>query len=241
MALDSGDIRVAGMAHVYLAPLDTAFPAWDAVPADPWQELGYVTTDGITATYGREVTEIYAMQASDPVRIISTRTPKTIGFAMMQQGRDQLILAMGGGTYATDGALTDVFRYTPPDPSVIDERAMVVEMIDGEFTYRWEYPRVQNREGVEQKLVREDATTFPVVMQILTPTDGSAAFEMVTDDPAYAPALPLTRTNGNGNGNGNGDGTQTAPEVDQESDPDAEPEVDPQTGETVRYEKGRRR
>lgn len=225
MALNSGDIRVAGMAHVYLAPLATTFPAWDVPPPDPWVELGYVTTDGITATYGREVTEIYAMQASDPVRIISTRTPKTIGFAMMQQGQDQLILAMGGGTYAADG-VTGAFRYTPPDPSVIDERAMIVEMIDGAFTYRWEYPRVQNREGVEQKLVREDATTFPVVMQILTPADGSAAFEMVTDDPVYDPATLLAAGT---NGNGTRDGEDTAPEVD------------PETGETVAYETSGRR
>ena len=223
MALNSGDIRVAGMAHVYLAPLATTFPAWDVPPPDPWVELGYVTTDGITATYGREVTEIYAMQSSDPVRIISTRTPKTIGFAMMQQGQDQLILAMGGGTYAADG-VTGAFRYTPPDPSVIDERAMIVEMIDGTFTYRWEYPRVQNREGVEQKLVREDATTFPVVMQILTPADGSAAFEMVTDDPVYDPAALLS-ANGNG----------------ETPDGEGEPEVDPETGEPVAYDVAARR
>lgn len=190
MAFDAGDIRVAGIAHIYLAPLATAFPAWDAVPADPWVELGYVTPDGITATYGREVTEIYAMQSADPVRVISTRTPKTIAFSMMQQGRNQLILAMGGGSYALEAAETDVYRYTPPDASVIDERSMLVEMIDGTNVYRWEYKRVQNREGVEEKLVREDSANFPVSMQILVPADGSAPFSMVTNDPAYAPPTP---------------------------------------------------
>ena len=188
MALDSGDIRVAGMAHIYLAPLATAFPAWDVTPAAAWAELGYVTPDGITANYGREVTEIYAMQSADPVRVISTKMPKTIGFSMMQQGRDQLILALGGGTYALEASETDVYRYTPPDPSSIDERAMMVEMIDGLYTYRWEYKRVQNREGVEQKLMREDSVNFPVTMQILIPSDASAPFSMVTNDPAYAPA-----------------------------------------------------
>jgi hypothetical protein len=224
MALDSGDIRVAGMAHIYLAPLDTPFPAWEIEPATPWMELGYVTTDGITATYGREVTEIYAMQSSDPVRIISTRTPKTIGFAMMQQGRDQLILAMGGGSYALEAAETDVFRYTPPDPSAIDERAMLVEMIDGLYTYRWEYPRVQNREGVEQKLVREDATTFPVVMQILTPVDASAPFEMVTNDPAYA-AGTLLSANGQPRNGDNGETDDR--DADQNPEPKTDPKADP--------------
>lgn len=190
MALDAGDIRVAGNANIYLAPLNTAFPAWDVAPAAPWVDLGYVTTDGITANYGREITEIYAMQSADPVRIIATRAPKTIAFAMMQQGRDQLILALGGGSYALEAAEIDVYRYTPPDPSVIDERAMLVEFVDGTNTYRFEYKRVQNREGVEEKFVREDAATLPVTMQILVPADGGAAFEMVTNDPAYAPPAP---------------------------------------------------
>jgi hypothetical protein len=194
MAFDAGDIRVAGVANIYLAPLGTAFPAWETPPADPWMDLGYVTPDGITANYGREVTEIYAMQSADPVRIISTRMPKTIAFSMMQQGRDQLILAMGGGTYATEAALTDVFRYTPPDASVIDERAMLVEMVDGAFTYRWEYKRVMNREGVEEKLLREDSVNFPVTMAILIPADNSAPFNMITNDPAYDPAVVLAAT-----------------------------------------------
>jgi len=186
MAYDAGDIRVAGIASIFLAPLDTPFPAWGVPPDDPWVDLGYVTPDGITANYGREVTEIYAMQSADPVRVISTRTPKTIGFSMMQQGRDQLILAMGGGTYALEALETDVYRYTPPSAAVIDERAMLVEMIDGVHIYRWEYKRVQNREGVEQTLQREDSANFPVTMQILTPADGSAPFNLITND------LPLT-------------------------------------------------
>ena len=221
MAFDSSDIRVAGQANIYLAPLATPFPAWDVPPADPWVDLGYVTPDGITATYGREVTEIYAMQAADPVRVISTKTPKTIAFAMMQQGRDQLILALGGGTYALEASETDVFRYTPPDASVIDERAMLVQMQDGANIYRWEYKRVQNREGVEQKLLREDAATFPVTMAILVPADASPPFHMITNDPAYAPALPLTARSGNGDG-------EPTDETPDATNPDAKRDVEPE-------------
>lgn len=218
MAFDAGDIRVAGVANIYLAPLSTPFPAWEVAPADPWVDLGYVTPDGITANYGREVTEIYAMQSADPVRIISTRMPKTIAFDMMQQGRDQLLLALGGGTYALEATETDVFRYTPPDPSVIDERAMLVEMVDGLYTYRWEYPRVMNREGVEQKLLREDAATFPVTMAILIPGDQSSPFEMITNDPAYAPALPLADPASTPNGEPNGEPTPTETPEGYEAD-----------------------
>jgi hypothetical protein len=204
MAFDSGDIRVAGNATIHVAPLGTAFPTVGAAITTPWVDLGYVTEDGITATYGREITEIYAMQALEPVRVIATRAPKTIAFALMQQGIDQFLLAMGGGTVAAD-TVTGFFRYTPPDASVVDEKAMVVEFTDGGFTYRFEYPRVQNREGVETKLVREDATTFPVTMAILVPASGDPSFEMVTDDPAYDDGLPLAADTADTDGDDSGD------------------------------------
>jgi hypothetical protein len=188
MALDAGDITVGGMAHVFFGALDTAFPAIDEAP-DPldWDELGYVTTDGITLSFSREVQEIYAMQALEPVRVVATKVPKTVGFSMMQEGRSQLILALGGGTITEVGVAPDVtWRYDPPDASVIDERAMIVQILDGTKEYRWNYKRTQNREGVEHKYVREDAATFPVTQQVLAPTDGSVPFYMETTDPAYA-------------------------------------------------------
>lgn len=224
MARDATDIRVAGDALIYLAPLGTAFPTWDTPPADPWVELGYVTPDGVTFNFGREVTEIFAMQSAEPVRIVNTRTPRTVAFSMMQQGADQLILALGGGSVAADG-LGGAFRFTPPDASVVDERAMIVEMVDGAFTYRWEMGRVQNREGVEEKLMREDSLNFPVTMQILVPSDGSASFELVTDDPAYDPA-GLLLANGNGQVvDQNGEPSNGDPEAyDSEAEPTADDE-----------------
>lgn len=189
MALDAGDIRVAGMAHVYFAPLLSPFPAFDEDPdpTDGWAELGYVTTDGITLSFSREVTEIYAMQSLEPVRVIATKVPKTVGFSMMQEGVPQLILALGGGTVTATGVAPDiVYKYLPPDASVIDERSMIVQMLDGTNEYRWNYKRTQNREGVEHKYVREDAATFPVTMQVLAPLDESEPFYMETNDPAFA-------------------------------------------------------
>lgn len=187
MALDAADVRVGGDAHIFLAPLATAFPDWDEAP-DPtdWTELGYVTPDGVTLAFNREVNDIFAMQTAEPIRTVATRLPKTVAFSMMQQGRDQLLLALGGGTFTPEAGATGVVRYEPPDASVVDERAMLVEMIDGVATYRWHYLRVQNREGVEHKYLREDAATFPVTMQILQPAGGAKPFYFLSDDPAFA-------------------------------------------------------
>ena len=186
MAFDATDIRVAGDAHIYMAPLDEAFPDWGDTPTGDWIELGFVTPDGITLGFSREVNDIFAMQSAEPVRTIATRLPKTVGFTLMQQGRQQLLLALGGGTFSAEPLVTGVTRYEPPPPSDVDERALVIEIADGEYTYRWHYKRTQNREGVEHKYLREDAATFPVVQQILAPSDNSVPFYMTTDDPAYA-------------------------------------------------------
>lgn len=185
MAQDAGDVRVAGEANIYLAPLATAFPDFEVAPIAPWVDLGFVTPDGITATFGREVNEIYAMQSAEPIRVIATKLPKTIGFNMMQQGRNQLLLALGGGAFTLEDV--GVYRYEPPEPSVVDERAMILQIVDGTNKYRWHYVRTQNREGVEHKYLREDAATFPVSMQILEPTTSVKPFYMLTDDTAYAP------------------------------------------------------
>lgn len=228
MARDATDIRVAGDAKIWLAPLGTAFPAWDVAPGTGWVELGYVTPDGVTFNFGREVTEIFAMQSAEPVRVVNTRTPRTVAFSMMQQGREQLILALGGGTVADEAGATGAFRFTPPDASVVDERAMLIEMIDGVHTYRWEMPRVQNREGVEEKLMREDSANFPVTMQILVPSDGGPSFELVTDDPAYT-ATVLQSTDGD---DVDDDGNPI--EYDEDGNP-VEPEPDPNAEPVAAY------
>jgi hypothetical protein len=186
MALDAADVRVGGDSHIFLAPIGTAFPVWDTAPAAPWEELGYVTPDGLTLSFNREVTDIFAMQSAEPIRTIATRLPKTVGFTMMQEGRPQLLLALGGGTFTDEVGTPGVVRYEPPEASVVDERALLVEMIDGAYTYRWHYLRTTNREGVEHKYVREDAATFPVIQQILQPGSGAKPFYLLTDDPSFA-------------------------------------------------------
>jgi hypothetical protein len=184
MALDSGDIRVGGDTHVWLAPVATAFPDWGEDPADPWVDLGFTTTDGVTFNFGREINEIYAMQSAEPVRTINTRLPKTIAFNLMQAGRDQILLALGGGSWALEATETDVYRYEPPSVGEIDERALLIEMADGDAHYRWHFKRAQNREGIEFSYQREDAATFSITMAVLAPTDASVPFYLTSDDPS---------------------------------------------------------
>lgn len=192
MANDATAVRVAGQTQIYLAPVDTAFPTFDEDMTDAlvtvdWTDLGYITTDGVTWNFGRETTDIEAMQSFDPIRTITTKVPKTLAFAIMEAGRDQFAIALGGGTWSSTGVAPDiVYKFLPPDPSDLNESAAVVEMVDGTNKYRWNIKRLVQKEAVEYKYTRDAAATMPVTLSILAAPDGTEPFYLETNDPAAA-------------------------------------------------------
>lgn len=186
MALDATAVRVAGTTRIYLGEVGVTFPGLDdAISDTDFAEVGYITTDGLTFSFGRDITEINAMQSAEAIRTTSTRLPKTVRWDQMQSTRDNFLLAMGGGEWTSPEA--GVYRFDPPDVSEIVERAVLVDMVDGDNHYRWYFKRAQNREGVEFKYVRDDAATFPVTLAILAAPDGSVPFYILSDDTALAP------------------------------------------------------
>lgn len=188
MALDALAVRVAGNTRIYLGAVSAAFPAWDdPLEDDPaWTDVGYVTEAGVTWEMGRDVKDINAMQSAEPIRVISTKLPKTLSFDIMQAGREQYALAMGGGAWVAEVGATGVYRYEPPDVAEIVEKAAVIEMIDGDNTYRWHVKRCQNREGVTFKYTRDAAAEMPVKLAVLAAPDGSKPFYLLSDDVRFA-------------------------------------------------------
>ena len=207
MANNADAVRVGGATQIYMAPVGTTFPVFGTAidTASAWIDTGYVSTDGVEWDFAREVTEIEAMQSLDPIRIMTTKLPKSFKFGLMQSGQEQFALALGGGTWAEQApAASGIFVYTPPDISEVVERAAVIEMIDGTVTYRWLVKKCQNKEGVTFKYVRDDAATMPVTMTILAAPDGSEPFSIETNDPAMADSTLLAanatrRTDKDGN------------------------------------------
>lgn len=189
MAFDASDIRVAGDTRIWVGAVGAAAPALGAPPGVGWTDLGFVTEDGVTFSFGRDTTDIRAMQSLDPVRTITTGMPKTVAFELMQQGREQFLIAMGGGAWAAGtGDDAGVFTYTPPTASETLARALLIDMVDGDANYRWVFKRCQNSEGVESTYSRSEAAIYPVTMSVLTPADNSAPYTLTTDDDAYAAA-----------------------------------------------------
>ena len=136
--LDASEIYVAGTGNICSAPEDTPMPADAAGAIDsPWTDHGYATEDGVEFTFGKSTDALKGWQSFDTLRLLTTEAPKSVKFTLMQANADNLLLALGGGT--TDAG-TGV--YTPPDPSVLDIRALFIRANDGGEVWAFWAPRV---------------------------------------------------------------------------------------------------
>ena len=184
MALDGTQVRVAGAGHVYVgettatAPTDTG-TALDAA----WKDLGYVTEDGVSFTFGRETEDLNSWQ-QDKVRVLTLRAPKNVEFSLMQSSKDVLTTAFGGGTITTTPSGTggaDEHKFTPPSDDVNTERSLLIEFTDGDVAYRYYFPRVQVEGEVSFTLTRSGAVTYPINFGVLANTP---PYEIFSNDAA---------------------------------------------------------
>jgi hypothetical protein len=186
VAQDTDQIRVAANGHVYVAAVGTAAPtdvatAW----ASGWYDLGYVDDDGVTLTDGREMEEIPVWQLMYPARRIVTGRNYTAAFNLRQWNGGTVKFAYGGGIVAETSPGSGVYRFDPPAPEVIDERALGIEWADGSLIYRAIMPRGMVTEDVETKLVRSAAADLPISFSVLG-EDGVQPWYLLTNDPALA-------------------------------------------------------
>lgn len=182
---DSDELVVGGNGSIYTAPLGSTIPASIDVALDgDWTDLGYVTEDGVTWVDGKSMESIRAWQSFYDLRRIVTSKEGSLAFGLMQWNPDTVKLAFGGGSIDTAGA---GYRYTPPDPSEVDERMMAVEWQDGDKDYRLIFPKGMVSENVETNIVRTAAGLLPITFALLG-EDGVEPFILDTNDPAFAGA-----------------------------------------------------
>jgi hypothetical protein len=185
------DVIVAGTGAVYVAPDGTPLPADLADLADPWTDVGYISEDGAQFTFSRDQEEVNAWQVSTPVRVLVTNEPITIAFELLQFDRATVALAFRGGDFAGS---TAPWTYTPPDAGQSDVHAITIDAIDGDYQFRFAFPRVQLSEDVDFSLVRSDAVRLPLTFNVLAAQE---KWEIISDHPAFGAAAALAAaTNG---------------------------------------------
>lgn len=183
------EIVVGANGSIYVAPVGSAKPATIDDPLDAaFVELGYATEDGVTWTDGKTLESIRAWQSFYDLRRIVSAKEGMLAFALMQWNGFTVPLAFGGGEITESAPGSGFFEYTPPDPSVIDERMLVVEWADGAKDYRLGFSKGMVSENVETNVVRTAEARLPITFALLG-EEGVDPFFLQTNDPAFADAV----------------------------------------------------
>lgn len=181
------EIVVGANGSIYVAPVGSTVPASIGTALGAaWTELGYTSEDGVTWVDGKSLKSIRAWQSFYDLRRIVESKEGSLAFQLLQWNGDNVRLAYGGGTVSEP--VPGDYRYTPPDPADIDERAMAVEWQDGTKNYRLTFPKGMVTENVETNIVRSDGALLPITFALLG-EEGVEPFILDTDDPAFANAL----------------------------------------------------
>src|SRR3954470_20790486 len=139
MSKDVDEIVVGANGTVWVAPVGTPAPLTPtATPGAGWVDLGFLSDDGVTATDSKTLQDIPVWQLFYPARKIVTARDFTLKFVLRQWSKETVQFGFGGGDVVEQTAqgYTGVYRYDPPNPEDIDERALMVDWVDGDKHYR---------------------------------------------------------------------------------------------------------
>lgn len=157
MALDSDNVRVAVTGAVYVAPIGSQGPSFsnDALTND-WDDLGYVSADGITESIDRATTQIRSWQDGSLVREITSEGTYSVSLTFIET--NETVLELYYGTALTSGAANI-------DPRQTGGRKMfVIDVIDGDKIERTYIPNGEVTSLGERVLASGEAVGYEVTI-----------------------------------------------------------------------------
>lgn len=181
------EIVVAKNGEIYFAPVGTPLPA---KPGDKLNAAfvgaGYTTEDGASITVSPDLMEVKSWQSRQATRRDLNAQDVTIAFALQQFNEENIAFALGGGDVSEPSE--GIFRYDfLADEANLDERALVIDAVDGDEHHRFVFPRGNVTESVEIQFSRGSEAKLPVTFKVLAPSDGSSIGYFLTDSPAFTP------------------------------------------------------
>lgn len=131
------DVGVSGAfsfaATTAAAPID----ATTALPPADWQDVGYISDDGVTETRDRSTDTITAWQNADQVRTVVTESSITVQFVGIESNANMIALYYGAEVDTTDGSVEIV-----PSNSG-GRRSCVLDYVDGDKAVRLYLPEAE--------------------------------------------------------------------------------------------------
>jgi hypothetical protein len=181
---NADELVVAGNGQMYVGPVGTPLPSdADSALNGGFTGLGFITEDGATLTVTPEVSDFMAWQSRSPVRREKTSQEIQIAAALMQWNEETVPFAFGGGDVSGSAGN---YRYDlPSDEAALDERALVLDAIDGDTHLRWVFPRGNVTEAVEAAFQRANPASLPITFKALAPSAGESPGYFLTDSAAF--------------------------------------------------------
>jgi hypothetical protein len=166
----ASNVRVGVTGAVYGAPTGTALPTSATASLNAaFEELGYLTEDGIRENNGSEVTDIKAWQNAAVVRSIQTSHTLTYHMTFMETS-DQVLETFYGnyenGTVEIRGELGV-------------RQSWVLHVEDGDDLRRIVIPDGQVTETGEVAYVNGEAVTYPVTITCFPDNDEVKAYHYI--------------------------------------------------------------
>jgi hypothetical protein len=173
---DSSEFAVGANAQVHVGAVGSTLPTTaSGAPDGAFTDLGFVDDDGFTITDGRTIVDIRSLQSFYPTRRLISERSFQAKFSLQQWNEDTIAFAFGGGSFTGD-------VYTPPDPSELDERALLITWQDGDNDFRFVFPKGLVTEDVETKVARTAVALLPITFAI-TPASGDDPWELIVEAP----------------------------------------------------------
>lgn len=158
MALDSSNVRVAVTGAVRVGAT-TATPPTDAeTTPDGFDDLGYVSEDGVTETRERSTDQLRAWQNADVLREVVTEASMTYTLALVETKPETVELYYGTDVDPLDGSVAIVPARTG------GRKSFIIDVIDGNDLIRVYIPSGEVTEVGDQVYASGEAIGYEVTI-----------------------------------------------------------------------------
>lgn len=181
MTQTAANVKVGVTGSIYKAPTATSLPTTvDEALDGSFNDVGYISEDGVTTATNADTNDIRAWQNGDTVRKVQTSHDFTVAFTMLETNSEALELYYGNFTAGPGG-----------DPGVVQVQAsqgfrgcFVMNVVDDDQLIRIVLPDAQVSERQDVVYVNGDAISYGVTLTCYADTSGVKAYIYFETDAA---------------------------------------------------------
>lgn len=183
MSLNTDNVRVAITGGVRVAPPGTALPTTPVATYNAaFDELGYLSEDGITEANSDDRTVIKAWQNGTTVRRVLSSTETTFAFTVIETNPVVWALYYPGSELAAVAAGDAVHTTLTVKVPAADPRAFAFDVLDGDSAQRILVPKGEISERGDVVYKNDEPIGYEMTMTCYPDEDGVVMIKLTNDD-----------------------------------------------------------